>query len=78
MNLVIDLNRINYIRNRAKDEGFGLSFGGSIFTERFIYLLNDPEGDYSKERLKKLQDQLSLLVLLKKVNLHGKENIMKE
>ena len=28
--------------------------------------MNDPEGDYSQERLKKLQDQLSLLVLLKK------------
>jgi len=66
MNCNIDICRIDSIRRVSKDAGFGLSFGGSIFTEQFIYLLNDPEGDYSKERLKKLQDQLSLLILLKK------------
>ena len=73
MNCNIDICRIDSIRRVSKDAGLTIKFGISTFTERFIYLLNNPEGDYSKERLKKLQDQLSLLVLLKKSESPWKE-----
>jgi hypothetical protein len=73
MNITINIYRIELIRRASKDAGFSIKLGGSSFTERFIYLLNNPEGDYSKDKLKKLQEQLSLLVLLKKSESQWKE-----
>lgn len=64
-NMNIDLYKIEGILSKSNQIGFS-SMGSTYLTEALIYLLYNPQGDYSQEKFKKLDEQLSLLIIIKK------------
>ena len=65
INMNIDLYKIEGILSKSNQIGFS-NMGSTYLTEALIYLLHDPQGDYSQEKFKKLDEQLSLLIIIKK------------
>lgn len=64
-NMNIDLHNIESIVNKSSKIGFS-NMGSTYLKEALIFLLYNPSGDYSKEKFKKLDEQLSLLIIIKK------------
>lgn len=71
MNLSIDLYNIESILSKSNEIGFS-NMGKTYLTEALIYLLYNPDGDYSQDKFKKLDEQLSLLIIVKKNESHYK------
>lgn len=64
-NMNIDLHNIESIVNKSSEIGFS-NMGSTYLKEALILLLYNPDGDYSQEKFKKLDEQLSLLIIVKK------------